>query len=282
MHYSNELSSIYLDVKIRMLFFRYLLVLSITILLLPGCAGIDKDKPADSSAKKLYEQAHAAIAATEFQTAVKNLQSLEASYPFSPYAKQAQLDIAYAYYKFDELDKADSAANRFIRLHPRSAHLDYVYYLKGLVNFTRGAGLLDTWFPRKPYKHDPTVMENAYNDFATLVSRYPNSLYAGDAYQRMIYLRNQMAEKEISIAEFYLKRGAWLASAERAKAVIMRYSASIWVKRALEIMQISYKKLGLNKLAADTQRVIDSNNFSHYSSALITPKKPDKLPPSTL
>lgn len=264
--HSNELPCIYLEVN-TMHFTRILLLLA-GISTLLACAGADKDENAGLSAKELYEEAQSAIEAAEFQTAVKNLESLEARYPFDPYAKQAQLDIAYAYYKFDELDKADSAANRFIRLHPRSEHLDYVYYLKGLINFTRGSGLLDAWFPRETHKHDPAVMEHAFNDFSTLIRRYPDSPYAGDAYQRLVFLRNEMARKEIDIAEFYIKRGTWLSSAKRAKAVIMRFPESIWVKRALEIMKESYDHLGLVDLATDTQRIIDYNDFSKVSTVI--------------
>ncbi len=263
------------------IFLRNSLLIFISLLLLQACAGADKDEYAGLSAKRLYKNARSSLDAAEFQTAATTLENLEARYPFSPYARQAQLDIAYAYYKFDELDKSEGAANRFIRLHPRSPHLDYIYYLKGLINFTRGAGLLDRWIPRQPYKHDPTVMENAYNDFATLIRRFPNSAYAGDAYQRMIYLRNQMAKKEISVAEFYIRRGTWLSAANRAKTVIMRYPESIWVKRALEIMKQSYTRLNLKKLAADTQSVIDANKSNHAITS-ITPQRYGKKPPAIL
>jgi len=256
-----------------------ILVLFTTILF--ACAGGDKDETAGYSAKELYEEAQSAIDAAEFQTAVKHLESLEARYPFDPYAKQAQLDIAYAYYKFDELDSATSAIERFARLHPRDPNMDYVYYLKGLINFNRGQGLLDAWFPREPSRHDPAVLEQAFNDFATLVKRYPDSKYAGDAYQRMIYLRNQMAEKEVLIAEFYIERKSWLSSAKRAKEVITRYPNTIWTKRALEIMLLSYQKLELDDLAADTQKVIDYNDFSDASTT-IDPDKYGKKPPASL
>ena len=244
-----------------------------------SCAGIDKDETADYSAKELYEEAQSAIDAAEFQTAVKHLESLEARFPFDPYAKQAQLDIAYAYYKFDELDQATSAVERFARLHPRDPHMDYVYYLKGLINFNRGQGLLDAWFPREPSRHDPAVLEQAFNDFATLVRRFPNSTYAGDANQRMIYLRNQLAEKEILIARFYIERKSWLSSAKRAKAVIERFPNTIWTKEALDIMLLSYQKLELTDLAADTQRIIDYNDFSDIATT-IDPDKYGKAPPS--
>lgn len=249
--------------------------------ILSACGGEHKDETAGLSAKELYAEAQSAIESAEFETAVKHLEALEARFPFDPYAKQAQLDIAYAYYKFEELDQATSAVERFARLHPRNTHMDYVYYLKGLINFNRGEGLLDAWFPREPSRHDPAVLEQAFNDFSILVRRYPDSQYAGDAYQRMVYLRNQLAEKEILIAEFYIERQSWLSSAKRAKAVIVRFPNTIWTPRALEIMLLSYQKLELTELAADTQRIIDFNDFSDIATT-IDPDKYGKKPPSTL
>jgi outer membrane protein assembly factor BamD len=259
---------------------RHFLLLLVSAILF-ACAGADKDETADYTAKELYDEAQSAINAAEFQTAVKHLEALEARYPFDPYAKQAQLDIAYAYYKFEELDSATSAVDRFARLHPRDPHMDYVYYLKGLINFNRGQGLLDAWFPREPSRHDPAVLEQAFNDFATLVRRYPNSAYAGDAHQRMIYLRNQLAEKEILIAKFYVERKSWLSSARRAKTVLERFPNTIWTKDALDILLLSYRKLELDELAEDIQRVIDYNDFSDITTT-IDPDKYGKAPPSTL
>lgn len=259
---------------------RTLFILLISSVLF-ACAGADKDETAQYTAKELYEEAQSAINTAEFQAAVRHLESLEARYPFDPYAKQAQLDIAYAYYKFEELDSATSAIERFERIHPRDPHLDYVYYLKGLINFNRGQGLLDAWFPRDPSKHDPAVLERAFKDFATLVRRYPNSQYAGDANQRMIYIRNQLAKKEILIARFYEKRESWLSAAKRAKAVLERFPKTIWTRDALEIMLLAYQKLELTELAADTQRIIEYNDFS-TSAATTTPEKLGANPPSTL
>ncbi len=258
----------------------FIVLLSATLF---ACAGHDTqdDETAGYSAKELYEEAQSNIDAAEFQSAVKNLESLEARFPFDSYAKQAQLDIAYAYYKFEELDQAVSAVERFARLHPRDPHMDYVYYLKGLINFNRGQGLLDDWFPREPSKHDPAVLEQGFNNFATLVRRYPDSIYAGDAYQRMVYLRNQMAEKEILVAEFYIERKSWLSAAKRAKAVIVRYPNTIWTKRALDIMLLSYEKLELTELAADTKRIIDYNDFSNITSP-VDSEKYGKTPPASL
>ncbi|MFC1589744.1 outer membrane protein assembly factor BamD [Pseudomonadota bacterium] len=238
------------------LMFPLTLLLSV---LLTACSTMDVDPTAEWTAKEFYDEARSSLDAGEFQTAITNLETLEARFPFDPYAKQAQLDVAYAYYKFEEPESAISAVDRFMRLHPRDPHIDYAYYLKGLVNFNRGIGFLDDWFPRDQAHHDASVMQQAYNDFSSLVRLYPDSHYAGDAHQRMVFLRNKMAQKEIEIAEFYIERETWLSAINRAKTVIERYQDSIWSHRALEIMVEGYKNLGLKDLASDAERVLSMN-----------------------
>lgn len=232
------------------------------LLILQGCASLDTDHTADWTAADFYDEARKALNAGEFQSAIQNLETLEARFPFDPYAKQAQLDIAYAYYKFDEPEAATNALNRFMRLHPRDSHIDYAYYLKGLINYNRDKGFLESWFPRDMSKHDTEVMLNAFNDFSTLVRRFPNSHYAGDAHQRMVFLKNKLAEKEISVAEFYIERNNWLSAANRAKTVIETYQGSIWSTRALEILVEAYNQLGLDTLAADASRVLSMNTVA--------------------
>lgn len=229
--------------------------------LLSACS----DDPAKSdpfaswSAKDFYEESKRALSAGEFKTAIEHLENLEARFPFSPYARQAQLDVAYAYYKFEEPDSVITAADRFLRLNPRDEHVDYAWYLKGLANFNRGAGFLDSWFPRDPSQHDSKTLKDAFNDFSTLVRRYPDSRYAADAYKRLVYLRNELAEHEVVVAEYYMKRGAWLAAAQRGQYVLERYSAAPARVRALEIMDAAYTQLGMTDLASDARRILASN-----------------------
>jgi outer membrane protein assembly factor BamD len=252
----------------------------LAVLMLASCSGLDKDPTADWTAKEFYEEARRDLDAGEFQSAIKNLETLEARFPFDKYAKQAQLEVAYSYFKFDEADSAISAADRFIRLNPRDPNIDYVYYLKGLINFERGGGLLDSWFPRDKAKHETETLHNAFNDFATLVRRFPDSRYAGDAYQRMIFLQNELAQHEIDVADYYLKRKAWLGAANRARNVLERYEKSAWRNRALEIMQTAYTEMGLDDLAADTKRIIDLNTAPIKAPpAKFDPKL--ETPPST-
>ena len=236
--------------------------------LMSACANIEVDHTANWTAKDFYDEAKTALNAGEFKTAIENLETLEARFPFDPYAKQAQLDVAYSYYKFDEPESALSATDRFLRLHPRDPHIDYVYYLKGLVNFDRGKGLLDNWFPRDLSSHKAATMHKSLQEFSLLVKKFPNSQYAGDAYQHMVYLRNMLAKQEIDAALFYIEHEAWIAAANRAKKVLARYEESIWSLSALEIMIESYLQLGLDDLASDTKRILDLNRSKNIQQPL--------------
>lgn len=214
---------------------------------------------ADWTAEEFYSEASRALKSGEFETAIKQLETLEARFPFSPFAKQAQLDVAYAYYKFDEADSAIAAADRFIRLNPRDPHVDYAWYLKGLSNFTRGSGILDGWFPRDLAEHDIKSLNQAIQDFSTLVRRFPESKYAGDSYKRLLFLRNKLADHEIKVAEYYIKRGAWLAAARRAQYTIENYQQTPASRKALQILELAYQELSLPELVADTRLVIQAN-----------------------
>lgn len=243
-------------------FFFILTVFSVLFGILTGCSSgeIKEDDPfADWTAKEFYIEAKYDLRLAEFESAIKKLETLEARYPFSNYAKQAQLDVAYAYYKYDEPDSAISAVDRFRRLHPRSSHIDYAIYLKGLANFYRGTGIFEDMFPRNFAEHDQKNLKEAVKDFSYLIKRYPDSIYAPDAYLRIVFLQNELAEAEIIAAEYYVLREAWISAINRAQNVIKFYQTSPARNRALDIMILAYNKLGMKTLAADTQKIKDLN-----------------------
>ena len=230
-------------------------------LFLAACSdGVKEDPYAGWSAQDFYEEATIALQAGEFETAISHLENLEARFPFSHLARQAQLDVAYAYYKFEEPDSAIAAADRFIRINPRDPHVDYAWYLKGLSDFNRGRGFMDSYFPRDISQHDNKSMRDALNSFSTLVKQYPDSRYAVNAYQHMLHLRNKLAEAELHAAEFYIKRKAWLAAAKRGQYVLENYPTTPASRKALKIMVDGYTQLGLKDLAADAQLVLDTNS----------------------
>lgn len=231
------------------------------IIALIGCStfSADHDPTKGWSATKLYAEAKEALDAGNFERAIELFESLEARYPFGRYAQQAQLDSAYAYYKYDEPDSAIANADRFIKLHPKSPHVDYAYYLKGLANFNRGQHVLSKVVSSNPASRDPTPMMRAFEDFSLLVKSYPDSRYADDALQRMVFLRNKLAEHEIKVADFYMRRGAFVAAANRCKFLLENYQGATSVPTALKTMIRAYRKLGLNDLAEDAHRVLKDN-----------------------
>jgi outer membrane protein assembly factor BamD len=237
------------------------LTLLVSLLFAGGCAWLPdvEDETKDWSAQQLYTAAKTALNEGDYEKAIKYFETLEARYPFGRYAQQAELEVAYAYYRFDEPDSAISAADRFIKLHPQHPNVDYAYYLKGLANFNRGDKLILRLFPQDASQRDTNTTRQAYDDFAALVKRFPDSKYAKDASQRMVYLRNNLAMYEIHVADFYMRRGAYIAAANRGKFVIENYQRTPAVPDALVIMARAYDKLGMEDLAEDAVRVLGQN-----------------------
>lgn len=217
------------------------------------------DEYAEWTAEQFYRQARDALNEKRYEKAAKLYEKLEARYPFGKYATQAQMDVAYAYYKNDEPDSAIAAADRFIKLNPAHPNVDYAYYIKGLVNYNRGITFIDRFVPTDSSQRDPGATLDSYKDFDELVRRFPNSRYAEDSKQRMLSLRNNLAMHEIHVADFYMRREAFLAAARRCGEVIRKYQKTQAVPVALEIMEQAYRKLGLVQLADDTHRVFELN-----------------------
>ena len=234
-------------------------------LLLGGCSlfGNDKkeepDEYADWTAEKFYTEAKHLLQDKQYSKAVKLYEKLEARYPFGKYATQAQLDIAFAYYKNDEPDSAIAAADRFIKLNPTHPNVDYAYYIKALVNYNRGISFIDRFLPTDPAQRDPGAALDAYKEFEELLRRYPNSHYADDAQQRVVALRNNLAMHEVHVANFYMRREAYLAAARRCAEVIRKYERTQAVPLALKVLEEAYRKLGQNDLADDAARVYAYN-----------------------
>ncbi|TXH70510.1 MAG: outer membrane protein assembly factor BamD [Thiothrix sp.] len=218
-----------------------------------------KDETEGLSAEAIYQRAQTAVKATDYQKAIKLYESLEARYPLGVHAQQAQLESAYAYYKYDEPDTALDMVDRFIRMNPGSKDMAYALYLRGLVNFNRGSSLVDRVFPRSIADLDIVRQKEAFHDFSRVINRYPDSPYAKDAQLRVQYLRNTLAESEVNVAKYYMQRGAWLAAFNRAEYAIKHYQGSPVVIDALEIKVRAAQQLGKADLAADSLRVLEAN-----------------------
>jgi outer membrane protein assembly factor BamD len=240
---------------------------SILLLLLAGLFGLagcasTPDESDDSnkwSVEKLHEEGKSALEAGDYETAIEYFEKLEAKYPFGHYAEQAQLDTAYAYYKYGEYDSAIAAADRFIKLHPRHPSVDYAYYLRGLASAHKKDSPFDTLFSQDGSLRDPKSTREAFEYFAELVEKFPQSRYTPDALKRMGHLRNSLAEHELHVANYYLRRKAYVAAANRAKYVIDNFQQTPAMYGALKVLVEAYDRLGMDDLAADARRVLAQN-----------------------
>ena len=242
-------------------------------MLLSGCAFLPEeiDETKDWSAGEFYAAAKEALDSGAYEQAIKYYEKLGARYPLGRHAQQAELEIAYAYYKSDEPVSALATLDRFIKQYPRHPNLDYSYYLRGLVNFNQGMNLVERYLPVDRSRRDPSAARQSFQDFADLVQRFPDSRYAPDARQRMIYLRNNLAQYEVHVARYYQNRGAHLAAVNRAKYVVEHYPQTPAVPEGLAIMVRAYREMGMDDLAKDALRVLESSYSDH--PALIQARK---------
>lgn len=245
--------------------FRHRVLLLLCVGLLAGLSGCGLlpgkyDETKDWSAERLYSEARNQIQGGNYQQGIEYLEKLQARYPFGRYAQQAQIDLIYANYLDKEPDAAIAAANRFIKANPRHPFVDYAYYMRGLVNFSRDQSIADRLFPNDPTRTDATMTRQSYNDFAELVRKFPNSKYADDARQRMVYLHNSLAAYEVNVADYYLRRGAYVAAVNRAEYVLQNYARTPATADALAIMTRAYTQMGMRNLAADSLRVLKLNH----------------------
>lgn len=219
----------------------------------------DKEDCVDWNAAKFLSQAHKAMDNHQYDKAIKIYEAMESRFPFGPDSAQAQLDIAYAYYKNSDPEAAIGAADRFIKMNPRSANVDYAYYLKGLVNYNRDIGFVQRFLPTDASQRDPGNAKNAYEIFSELVRKFPQSKYVPDSKKRMIALKNNLAMHEVHVAQYYMKRRAYVSAANRASNVIEKYQRTPAVPYALQIMQEAYTKLDMPDLAKDAEILYQAN-----------------------
>ena len=241
-----------------MRFPKILSILSL-VLILAGCAGMSADETANWTVEQFYSEAKDALDSGDYQTAIDYYTKLEARYPYGRYSQQAQLETIYAHYKANEPAQAVAAADRFIKLHPRHPSVDYAYYMRGLATFDQGSNFMERFFPRDRSKRDPSSTREAFNYFKEVVTRFPKSRYTPDAIKRMLILRNSLAKSELNVADYYMRRGDFLAAANRAKYVLENYPRSTATPDALVLMIKAYRQMNLPVLAHDAQQVLELN-----------------------
>lgn len=236
-----------------------LLLLMLVFGLLAACASNEEQQTEIQNLTQAYEEAKDAIARSNFRRGIQIFEAIQARYPFSDLSRQIQLELMYAYYKAGQREQAIDTADTFMRENPIHPRVDYALYIKGLSYFESEAGFLERRFKKDISERPPKDVDQAYSALRRLVDRYPASQYAPDAQQRLLFLKNRLAAYENHVAEYYLRRGAYVAAVNRAKNALETYNGADSNARSLEIMANAYEELGMADLAADARRVLALN-----------------------
>ena len=250
---------------------RNLSILGIFVILFLSACSSNEEMPDERLIEKeLYDQAQSRLKNESYSTAIMSLEALESRFPFGRYAEQAQAELIYAYYMNSQFEASQSAAERFINLHPRHSHTGYAYYMKVLAAFTDDSGLFSRYFQSDLEKREVVMAQTSFDELSDFISRYPQSNYVSHAKQRMIYLKNLLAKHEMYVADFYMKRGAYLAAISRSKYVIEHLPNTPQTPYALSILVEAYDLLGYEELKKRNLKILTSNypdfNFQENES----------------
>ena len=248
------------NVMMRM---KYLVVAATLSLALAGCSS---DTIPDNPPSEMYATAQEKLQSGNFSAAITQLEALDNRYPFGPYSQQVQLDLIYAYYKADDLPLAQATIERFARLNPTHPNIDYVLYMRGVTDMAFDDNTLQSFFGIDRSDRDPQHARNAFRDFTQLVQNYPQSAYAADAQKRLIFLHNRLADYELSVAQYYTKRGAYVAVVNRVEQMLRDFPNSEATREALPLMENAYRQLNLPAQADKVKRIIETNNIKNLSS----------------
>lgn len=230
-------------------------MLLVVTLTLASCAGDDELRTEVDNLTEAYEEAKLSIQRKNYRKGIQIFEAIQARFPFSDFSRQISLELMHAYYKSGRREQAIETAETFVRENPIHPRVDYALYIQGLSHYEEVAGILERWFRSDTTARPPEGLTLAYTTFRRLVDRFPSSEYAPDAEQRMVAIKDRLANYENHVADFYLRRGAYVAAANRAKSALEDYHGALANERSLEIMIDAYENLGMNDLAADAQRV---------------------------
>jgi outer membrane protein assembly factor BamD len=240
-----------------------LLILLLLALAL-GLSGCNREEKLDTrTAEELYTSAKSKLDGGNYAAAVREYRALQTRFPFGRYAEQAQLEMAYAFYKAGQPEQALATADRFIRMYPTHPNIDYAFYIRGLTNYDERVGFLERLMPSRVRDRDQSLALEAFQDFDELCRRFPDSRYCPDARQRMVFLRNNLSYYEIDVASYYMRRGAYVAAANRARYLLQTYPGSPEDAAALALLHEAYSELDMPELAESSLEVLEYNYPGH-------------------
>ena len=245
---------------------KLLLVVPIVATLLVGCNSDGQE--IEQPEKIYYDRAQSRMESGNYFGAIESLEAIESRYPFGKYAEQAQVELVYAHFMNKETEAAHSAAEKFIRLHPRHPNIDYAYFMKGISSYTVDSGIMSRITDTDLSNRDISGAKQSFSELTEFLTRFPDSQYGSYAKQRNIYLRNMIARNELAAAEYYLTVNAHVAAIRRANYVIENIPNSSENFRALKILEASYEALGYSELLESVVSIISLNYSDRESESV--------------
>lgn len=227
--------------------------------ILSGCSNSDQIVP-DVQPSELYQEANLALNDARWITAIEKLEALDTRYPFGPYSEQVQLDLIFAYYKNADYALSNASIARFVRLNPGHKRMDWVLYMRGLNYMAQDRSFVHDLLNFERNDRDPEPARRAFADFKQLIENFPNSLYAKDARERLVYLKNRLANYELAAADFYVRREAWVAVINRCQQLQRNFPDTEAAKKSLTLMLKAYKALNLAEPIKHTEELIRLNS----------------------
>ncbi|WP_225639257.1 outer membrane protein assembly factor BamD [Candidatus Profftia sp. (ex Adelges kitamiensis)] len=245
-----------------MIFIKCLITIVTLSIVLIGCSYSKQKLTSNHIFFITYTTAQTNLQKGNFKTAIQQLELLDNAYPFGPYSQQVQLDLIYAYYKSSNFLIAQTYVDRFIRLNPSHPNIDYIFYMRGLIDMAMDENTLQEFFGIDRSDCNPEYAEQSFQDFSKLIKCYKHSEYASDAIRRLIYLMERLAKYDLSVARYYIKRRAYIATINRVEMMLRNYPNTQAVRNALPLMQYAYIKINLNSQANKVAKIITENNIN--------------------
>ena len=220
------------------------------LFILVSCSNIENDKKqAIDTDVDIYKRALLLIEENDYKSALNEFESLLLNYPFSNLAVKSEITSAYSLYEDNQIQKAINKLNSFIEMNPTGELTIYAHYLLGMCYYIQTS----------QKGRDASLSLKAINFFQIVETKYPNSKYAKDAKLKILYLKNRLAENELAVGKFYLKKNASGSAIKRFKVILEKFQNTSVIPETLYRLSEALLLTGLKEEAQKSIAILNYN-----------------------
>lgn len=234
------------------------------LFILVSCSNIENDKKqAIETDVDIYKRALLLIEENDYKSALNEFENLLLNYPFSDLAVKSEITSAYSLYEDNQIEKAINKLNSFIEMNPTGELTIYAHYLLGMCYYIQTS----------QKGRDASLSLKAINYFQIIESKYPNSKYAKDAKLKILYLKNRLAENELAVGKFYLKKNASGSAIKRFKVILEKFQNTSVIPETLYRLSEALLITGLKEEAQKSIAILNynfpKNEWANLSKSLL-------------